>query len=887
LTPGGFRIGLAADGGPADHPPAPRSGRRGASHAAARRDDRGISATPSGRRLLESAQMHHPFLSTATPGRAAKRGTATDKTRELLLEYGNDILFVVDAATLEIRAANGTAARLLGYARDDLVGRPVTDVVLLADHFCRQDVRRRAAPVVHDIETQFLRADGKRLDIARTVVHPAPHLGLLVVCATPAGKPRRAGNDPANTAARLLAALEVTADGLLVLDQGGKIANMNRRFRDIWRIPEELSPGSGHDALVEFMASRARDPDAYKRRLSEIRPDGGETFDLLSLGDGRFLERKSRPAMRGKTVIGRVFSFSDISEHKARESRLALAASVFSHAHEGIMITDGARNIIDVNATFCRITGYAREEIIGQNPRILKSGRQSDDFYRAMWDGLAACGHWEGELWNRHKNGDLYAERLSITAVRDAIDASLHYIAIFTDITELKGYQRRLERMAHYDALTDVPNRVLLADRLNIAIAQARRYSRSLALVYLDIDGFKEINDWYGHETGNQLLITVAQRLRDTLREGDTLARLSGDEFAAVISDLDGQAQYEPILARLLDAVAAPIKVHEDTFRISASLGVTLFPRDDSNADTLLRHAAQSMYQAKQAGKNCYRLFDPEKERQTLTHNKSLNQIAQALVQNQFVPYFQPKVNMRTGAVVGAEVLLRWQHPERGLVPPGEFLPLIKGSDLVARLGDWVLDAALTQMTAWSGRGLDIAVSVNISARHLQQADFLPNLEQKLAAHPAVESGRLELEILETEALEEIARIFSLMEDCQALGVRFSLDDFGTGYSSLAYLRRLPANVLKIDQSFVRNMLSNSGDLAIVEAIIGLAAAFDRTVIAEGVETTEHGELLLRLGCDLAQGYCIARPMPAGELPAWLTTWHPPPAWSGGRGGVA
>ena len=806
----------------------------------------------------------------------------SDDIRELLLEHGNEIVLLVDLATQEIRAANGAAARHLGYTRDELIGRPITDIeCALTDIFYWEDVRQGAVPEIHNADTSYLRADGELLSASKTVIRPVAHPGALVVCAIPTGKLHRTENELADTGARLRATLEATADGILLLDRGGAIVNMNRQFARIWQIPDEPLLACDDNAVFDFLASCMRDPQAYRRRLEEIRPDSDEeTYDLLTLDDGRYLERKSRPAKLGKLIIGRVFSFTDISENKARESRLKLAASVFSHAHEGIVITDAEGNIVDVNTTFSRITGYTREEAVGQNPRFLKSGRQSEDFYRAMWSELVARGHWEGEVWNRHKNGRLYAERLSITAVQDVIDASLHYVALISDITELKEHQQRLERMAHYDALTGVPNRVLLADRLNLAIAQARRHKRGLALVYLDIDGFKEVNDIHGHETGDQLLITLAHRLRDALREGDTLARLGGDEFVAVLTDLGGRDECELILTRLLNAAATPIDVRQNTFQLSASLGVTLFPQDGGDADTLLRHADQAMYQAKQAGKNRYHLFDPEKDRQTRTHHQSLDRIAQAIAQDEFELYFQPKVNMRTGGIVGAEALLRWRHPERGMVLPGDFLPLIEDSEHMARLDDWVLNAALAQMAAWHARGLDIAVGVNISAHYLQQADFLPNLEQRLAAYPTVRPDCLELEVVETAALEGITRISSLIEGCQALGVHFSLDDFGTGYSSLTYLRRLPANVLKIDQSFVRDMLWDSGDLAIVEGIIGLAAAFRRTVIAEGVETAEHGELLLRLGCDLAQGYGIARPMPAGELPAWIATWRPPAAWS-------
>ena len=544
------------------------------------------------------------------------------------------------------------------------------------------------------------------------------------------------------------------------------------------------------------------------------------------------------------------------------------------------MITDAAANIIEVNDTFSRITGFSREEAIGKTPRILRSGRHDETFYKAMWHDLTTRGHWQGEIWNRHKNGVLYAEHLSITAVSDANEAMQHYVALFSDITDLKEHQQRLEHLAHYDALTGIPNRVLLGDRLQQAIAQSRRHQRSLALVYLDIDGFKDVNDAHGHEVGDQLLVAIAQRLRDTLREGDTLARLGGDEFVAVLTDLEKPDDCEAVLSRLLQAAASPVRIRQHMLQLSASLGVTLFPQDNCDADTLLRHADQAMYQAKQKGKNRYQVFDPEEDLLTRTHQKSLRRITEALEHDEFTLFYQPKVNMRTGAVIGAEALIRWQHPERGLLPPSEFLPLIEGSDLAIRVGDWVIDTALTQLSAWNNQGLDFAVSINVAANHLQQVDFLSRLQDKLAAHPDIPAGRLELEVVESAALEGVAQISRLIDGCQALGVLFSLDDFGTGYSSLTYLRRLPASVLKIDQSFIRDMLWDMGDLAIVEGVIGLAAAFRRTVIAEGVETPEHGELLLRLGCDLAQGYGIARPMRADDLPAWIAGWRPHPAWS-------
>jgi diguanylate cyclase (GGDEF)-like protein len=455
-----------------------------------------------------------------------------------------------------------------------------------------------------------------------------------------------------------------------------------------------------------------------------------------------------------------------------------------------------------------------------------------------------------------------------------------NYVAMFSDVAVKREHMRHLEHIAHHDALTSLPNRMLLVDRLKQAIAQSQRQQRQLAVVYLDLDGFKAVNDQHGHAVGDELLIAVSSRMKTALRESDTLARLGGDEFVAVLTGLEHAQDCEPVLDRLLRAASDPVNVGTAVLHVSASVGVTLYPQDGADADLLLRQADQAMYQAKQAGKNRYHLFDVNQDVAIRTQRESLDQIQAALERREFVLYYQPKVNMKTGQVIGAEALIRWQHPQQGLLPPSAFLPVIDGHPLCVELGEWVLDTALKQISAWRAMGLDIPVSVNIAGRQLQQADFVSRLSSLLAAHPDVKPAQLELEILETSALEDVAQVSHAMHACRALGVQFSLDDFGTGYSSLTYLKRLPAGTLKIDQSFVRDMLSDPDDLAIVEAIVGLAGAFRSQVIAEGVETVAHGEMLLLLGCDLAQGYGIARPMPASDMPAWVASWRPDPSWT-------
>ncbi|MBC7859693.1 MAG: EAL domain-containing protein, partial [Burkholderiaceae bacterium] len=548
------------------------------------------------------------------------------------------------------------------------------------------------------------------------------------------------------------------------------------------------------------------------------------------------------------------------------EARLQLAAGVFTHAREGIMLSGADGNMIEVNDSFTRITGYARDEVLGRNPRMLQSGLQGPEFYSAMWRDLARDGYWDGEIWNRRKNGEVYAQMLTISAVRDDDGVAQHYVALFTDITPLKEHQQQLEHIAHYDALTSLPNRTLLADRLQRAMLHSARGDSSLAVVYLDLDGFKAINDKHGHDVGDNFLVAVGQRMKEALRAGDTLARIGDDEFVAVLVDLEQPRDCEPVLARLLAAAAAPATVGAAALQVSASIGVTLYPRDDSDADLLIRHADQAMYQAKQAGKNRYHLFDVEQDTAVQTLRESLLHIGVALARQEFVLYYQPKVNMRSGAVIGAEALIRWQHPQRGLLPPAAFLPAIEDHPISVELGEWVIDSALRQMRDWQRDGLDLPVSVNIGARQLQQGDFVSRLSLLLAAYPEVRPAKLELEILETSALEDMAQVSEVMRACRAIGVQFALDDFGTGYSSLTYLKRLPVELLKIDQSFVRHMLDDPENLAIIEGVVGLATAFRRQVIAEGVETVAHGALLLPLGCELAQGYGIARPMPAAAM---------------------
>jgi diguanylate cyclase (GGDEF)-like protein/PAS domain S-box-containing protein len=598
-------------------------------------------------------------------------------------------------------------------------------------------------------------------------------------------------------------------------------------------------------------------------------------------GTERWLHGNAMPVRESDgSVLWHGF-ISDITERKQADEHMRLAASVFSNSREGIMITRTDGTIVDVNEAFTHITGYGHDEVVGKNPRLLSSGRQKEAHYAAMWQALTQKGHWYGEVWNRRKSGEVYAEMQTISTVHDTNGQPEYYVALFSDITAAKEHEQQLDHIAHYDALTHLPNRVLLADRLSQSMAQAQRRNMKLAVVFLDLDGFKTINDTHGHEAGDHLLMAIAKRMKLSLREGDTLARVGGDEFVAVLVDLTDTMDSITMLDRLLDAASEAVQFDAVTLQVSASLGVTFYPQDgDMDADQLQRQADQAMYQAKMSGKNRYHLFDAVHDRSVRVHHESRERIRYALGHNELVLHYQPKVNMRTGLVVGAEALLRWQHPERGLLAPGLFLPDIENHALAVEVGEWVMHQALSQRQAWHKEGLDLSVSVNVGARQLQQHDFVARLKDILAQYPCTQFGHLELEVLETSALEDIAGVSQVIESCRALGVAFALDDFGTGYSSLTYLKRLPVAQLKIDQSFVRDMLDDPDDLAILQGVIGLARAFRREVIAEGVETVAHGTALLALGCEMAQGYGVARPMPANDLPGWVQRWRPDAAWT-------
>ena len=689
----------------------------------------------------------------------------------------------------------------------------------------------------------------------------------------------------------LHAVIDEITDPVLLKDRNGNFLLCNQAVARLYNTTPEAMVGK-HDGDFGVPKEMA---DAFRDNLMAIMAKGETEIvfeDSQDCKSGeihhfRSIKKPFKNALGQDQILVVAQDISDVVKAQAKisvsEKRLQ---EVLAITNEGVWdwhIPSG--NVIH-NRQWFTLMGATPGEIDETHEAFVKLIHPDDrevvqKLIQAMLDGSSNDYHSKHRLLTINGRPIWVLDRGRVVE-RDKNGQAVRVIGSVTDVTYQIEYQHQLEHIAHYDTLTGLPNRVLLADRLHQAISQVHRRGDKLAVAYLDLDGFKAINDQYGHDVGDHLLTTLAGHMKRALREGDTLARLGGDEFVAVIIDLPDVESCVPLLSRLLSAAAEVVYEEGNALRVSASLGVTFYPQAEAiDADQMLRQADQAMYQAKLAGKNRYHIFDTVQDRSERGHHESLERIKQALDKREFVLYYQPKVNMRTGVVIGAEALIRWQHPERGLLPPAAFLPLIAEHPLAIEMGEWVLDTAMTQIEAWKAVGLPLPASVNIDAMQLEQVDFVDRLRQQLAAHPEVAAGDLELEVLETSALEDIAHVSSVILACREMGVGFALDDFGTGYSSLTYLKRLPAGMLKIDQSFVRGMLDDPDDLAILDGVLGLASAFRRQAIAEGVETLAHGEILLQLGCELAQGYAIAHPMPAAAMPDWLASWRPDAAWLG------
>lgn len=551
---------------------------------------------------------------------------------------------------------------------------------------------------------------------------------------------------------------------------------------------------------------------------------------------------------------------------------ITLLAKVVENSEEAIIISDADNRIIFTNEAFSRLTGYTREEAMGQNPRLLKSGKQDKHFYKSMWDSINTHGRWQGEIWNRRKSGEIYPEWQSISTVKNDKGEIANYVSIFMDITKHKEAEAYIHHMANFDQLTGLANRNLLDDRLSQVIFHAQRHNSTLAVMFLDLDNFKDINDGLGHAIGDQLLKSVAERLVSCVREDDTVARQGGDEFIIVLSEISDADNLVVIAKKLIQSLSAPFCFDGQEVFISVSIGIASYPSDGTDKDVLLKNADAAMYCAKENGRNCFRFYTAELNEAASRKLEIQNGLRYAIERNELVLHYQPQLNLETGEITGLEALVRWQNPEKGLIAPNLFIPVAEESGLIVQMGQWILLTACTDAKRWHDKGLKVSMSVNVSGRQFKESNFVSSVARALLMS-GFDAEYLELELTESILINQQESISNALSSLKSMGVKLALDDFGTGYSSLSYLKHFPLDRIKIDQSFVRDVLTDHEDAAIVNTIISLANGLGLEVIAEGVETEEQLVFLGEHHCKNIQGYYLSRPKPGDEITDFLESF--------------
>ena len=588
------------------------------------------------------------------------------------------------------------------------------------------------------------------------------------------------------------------------------------------------------------------------------------TFALSS-----FEHRTPSPFHRRLLEIGASIIGIVLERSKSQES-LRLFQKAFDGSEEGFMITDANNRILSVNRAFTQLLGYTQDEVYGKSPRLLASGQHNAAFYAAMWQSIQVLGHWRGEIWNRRKNGEVFPEWLTISAVHDPAGQTTHYIGIFTDISERKTAEAQIHFLSSHDALTGLPNLVLFKDRLDSAIAFAAREGRKVALLNLDLDNFKLLNDSLGHAAGDALLRGVAERLQACVRDTDSLSRQGGDEFLIMLTNVQDAEAIGRVLLEILERVSESVIFDGRALSMSCSVGVAVYPDDGDRFETLLKRANKAMYHAKEAGRNTYRYFTEQLNSDSLEHLRIAHDLRQAVKLDQFMLHYQPQFDLASGRLIGAEALIRWNHPGEGLIQPGRFVGIAEQTGLIVQIGEWVLHQACRQAMAWQRAGLPpITIAVNMSAVQFLRGDVEQSVRAALAAS-GLDPQQLEIELTESVLLHDMDRMLALIASLKRLGLKLAIDDFGTGYSSLAYLKKFKVDRLKIDQSFVRDIDRDADDNAIVRAIVQMARALNLRTLAEGVETAEQRRFLSEQGCDEVQGYYYSRPLPPEQFEAFV-----------------
>ncbi len=778
-----------------------------------------------------------------------------------LIEGMQEGVWIVDALDLRIVAVNRAAGRLLGIAADEMIGRPVVDFAHTPeDVFFWEDVAAGLSESIFS-ETLLRRAEGG-------VVHVDRHVSLVmmsggetvyVVGLLDQSEQRRVEDELERLIAELRATLESTADGILVVDPENRIRSYNQRFAELWDLPVDLMIRRDDGAIFKWMSEAVADGELYADRLGMLgRSPLMEATDLLFLRSGRVLERVSLPQYARGQPIGRVFSYRDITSRLATERRLMLASQVFESSLDAIFVTDPGQCVIEVNRSCELLTGLPHDNLIGSPMHALfhqaiEGGGMPEEFCRQ----LAQQGAWSGDVYYRQRNGIYSPARLSLVRVVDAHGEPLHYIGYFRDLTEAQAARRRIEELAFTDTLTGLPNRILLNERIEFALGWSAREKLPFAVLFLDLDRFKHINDSLGHAFGDRILIDVAARIKTCLRQSDTAARLGGDEFVLLLHGVD-QRGAELAAKRILTLLSEPFEIDGMSFTLTCSIGIALYPADGVNIEDLIKNADTAMYRVKERGRAGFRFYQQQMNIDLLSRIKLDQAMRRALDRGDFRLHYQPQVDLASGAIIGAEALIRWRDGELGDIPPGRFIPVAEETGFIVAIGDWVLREAVRQAAAWRADGVDLVVAVNVSALQFQKPDFVQDVETALQ-EAGLPANRLELEMTESILVRDADEALVRLNRLSDLGVLLSIDDFGTGYSSLAYLKRFPIDKLKIDRSFVDGLPLDESDIAIAQAIVSLGQALRLLIIAEGVEQAAQRDFLAAAGCHQYQGYLFAK----------------------------
>ena len=802
-----------------------------------------------------------------------QRSARAEQRYQRLNQLAPDAIFQIDE-DLRVREVNAAAAKLLGARHEDLQGRNLAEFVV-GDLGLLQRLAAGAEDGACHFEASVLRADGVRVPVEIHANRPMPDEPLIQAFVRDITVREEVLSALQQSEAWFRSIFENVNICVASTDASGRLTRFNEAFRAMLSYDaEEL----GRMNFADFTH-----PDDLKQEeviFNEILAGKRDRYHMTKrylTGDGRIIWVDLSTAVI-RNAQGEAENFvaviQDITERKMAEEELHISATAFE-SQESLMITDSNGVIMRVNKAFTEITGYSAEEVVGQTPRLFKSGRHNEDFYREMWETLLRTGKWQGEVWDRRKNGEIYPKWLTITAVKGSDGKVTHFVGSHIDITERKAAEEEIQYLAFYDPLTRLPNRRLLLDRLNQALVFTARSGRAGALLFIDLDHFKNLNDTLGHDIGDMLLQQVTQRLESCIREGDTVARLGGDEFVVMLLNLstdalEAAAQTEAIGEKILVALGQSYPLATHAYHCTASIGVTLFDNNQKSTDELMKQADIAMYQAKKAGRNALRFFDRQMQESISARVSLENELHNALEFQQLHLHYQIQVDS-SYRPLGAEALIRWIHPQRGLVSPAQFIPLAEESGLILAIGIWVLETVCRRLKAWEQDPLmrDLVLAVNVSAKQFRQEDFVAQLRALVRRH-AINPMRLKLELTEGMLLENIEETIAIMNALNEIGVQFSLDDFGTGYSSLQYLKRLPLDQLKIDQLFVRDIAFDSSDIAIVRTIVAIAQSLGMEVIAEGVETEQQRQLLLKNGCSNFQGYLFGNPVPIEQFEAMI-----------------